>query len=275
MHDGQVMVGSSASQQVKQPTKNIKVLVLGAAAAGKTSILRRYFYNTFDKSSRTPTLGSDWYTSRISDPLIISTNTCDDSFVSLQAWDTPGRERFDAQHQRRQTSLGPSFLARADAIMLVYDMNSSTSFKQLLKWYAELIEIKKFPILVVANKLDLYLAEQGRRAPKDHHHPHRVEQCRDVLGVRKQKFEGKDYRYEYTISRIDGGKRVQDMRMPHKKRMEVSYLADRENWTTDWSYLDSLILSEDGSPQTKKWLFYGADAMDSNMLKSVQRREVV
>ena len=35
----------------------LKCLVLGAAGAGKTSILRRYFYHTFEPDVRVPTKG--------------------------------------------------------------------------------------------------------------------------------------------------------------------------------------------------------------------------
>lgn len=224
----------------KPPAVKLKCLVLGAAAAGKTSLLRRYFYKTF-QTDRVPTVGSDWYTMRVPNPL---TEDQTDISVSLQMWDTPGRERFDASRQRQQTeSLGDSFLKHADAILLVYDATSSTSFKQLLKWYADLLEFRKkkhVPILVVANKLDLLVAEQQQRSPNQHQ---RVGQ-RDVLGLQGQ-FTGHDFRYEYQVSRIE-----ETSSNTHKKdkRMEISsYLADRENWTEDGSYLSSLVTSEDRS----------------------------
>lgn len=200
-------------------------------------MLRRYFYKTFDSGTRVPTLGSDWYTARIKNPL----EENDEVSISLQMWDTPGRERFDAR-QRRQPKemIGGSFLHQADAIMLVYDMTSSTSFKQLLKWYADLLEMKeKKPILVVANKLDLFFAEQ-QRTPFN---PKRKDR-RDVLGL-DASFTGKDFRYEYQVSATEGSHPVKQTK---SRMMEISsYLADRENWTTDDSYFASLIISEDKS----------------------------
>jgi GTPase SAR1 family protein len=44
--------------------RQLKFLVLGAAGAGKTSLLRRYFYNQFDQH-RMPTLGSDFYWGKV------------------------------------------------------------------------------------------------------------------------------------------------------------------------------------------------------------------
>ena len=258
----------------RQPKAKIKCLVLGAASAGKTSLLRRFFYKTFDEGTRVPTLGSDWYTTRVKFPNTENgaTSTTEEIVISVQMWDTPGRERFDntttnrrRQQQLRQT-LGDSFLKHADAIMLVYDMTSSTSFKQLLKWYADLLELKRkhnVPLLVVANKLDLlaqrHIPPNQSRSPEKMH--------RDVLGLDGH-FRGKDYRYEYQVSRIENDPRDTDgqttsssINSPasnshyhhqtspqHGSRpMEMSYLADRENWTSDGSYLASLATSEDSS----------------------------
>lgn len=252
-----------------QRPKKVKCIVLGSSGAGKTSIIRRYFYKTFD-AFRLPTLGSDWHTARIpaSSTSPLNGNDGDtkknDVTISLQVWDTPGRERFDPkrlkphQQQQQKPSPGASFLQQADGIMLVYDMTSSTSFIQLLKWYADLSSIldKRRPTLVVANKLDLQLQPHQNNT---NNNQERVAQ-RDVLGLRG-KYKGSDYHYEYQISRIDedqenhkagaggGGGGSSDTINSHnnnkKGRTELtSYLADRENWTTDGSYLHSLITTE-------------------------------
>lgn len=266
----------------KPPKVKLKCLVLGACNAGKTSIIRRYFYKTFDEGIRVPTLGSDWYTTRVSSSSIggdgvDDTSGCDDVMISLQVWDTPGRERFDAKrlkpnqnhhgHQQHQKpSPGLSFLSQADAIMLVYDMTSTSSFKQLLKWYADLSSLleRRRPTLVVGNKLDILLAGQRRQqisSPLRNNHKHQKggnAQNRDVLGL-GGRYRGNDYRYEYQVSRIDheSEQHLQSASGASKRRrgvggeggpMEIStYLADRENWTTDGSYLHSLITTEDES----------------------------
>lgn len=306
-------------QNVQQPKTiiKLKVLVLGAAAAGKTSIIRRYYNKTFNPDSpRVPTIGSDFYTTKVenipyteengdTEAVKNGTNANSNSTtttvsISLQMWDTPGRERLDfQQHQNnyRGSKKGTvlvqeSFLQHANAIMLVYDMTSSTSFKQLLKWYAQIMESNKegypnnnhkshVPILVVANKLDLLRDQErglyhrqllsSRQEDDNRHHqssnskdatmtmPH--PSPRDVLGLNGN-FYGKDFRYEYQVSRIDDRKqesvpncakqRNNNNHNHHRKRKldgyaANSYLADRENWTTDGSYLESLVTSEDGS----------------------------
>jgi small GTP-binding protein len=238
----------------------LKCIVLGAASAGKTSILRRYFAGTFEHGSRVPTSGSDYYTSKVRNPLY-STATSDEKkdesvhpsevmdviasqpFVSLQVWDTAGRER-DSEYT---TALSDAFFRNADAAMLVYDATSSTSFTQLLRWHSDLMERMKkldkskrhrpFPVLIVANKMDII---EQRKA----HTPQRrkVVPQRDVLGLHGD-FKGKQIRYEYrACPPLDENNRSKS------RRYEIStYLATGNTWTTDGSYLNSVLNTEDRS----------------------------
>jgi small GTP-binding protein len=254
-------------QQQRQPPTKLQFLVLGAAGAGKTSILRRYFYETFQDGSRLPTLGSDFYAGRVAYPKSTPTQKPADSDdteqktqsqheqqgveIRLQMWDTPGRERFASKRRLRyETSLSDSFFRQADAIMLVYDMTNSTSFTQLLGWYADLMEMKHkmkeigrvLPIMIVANKLDIYQSDKDRRdAP--HYPQHDIDEQRDVLGLRGD-FRGNDFRYEYRVSHVNVNAQTELKKSgsnSSNNRMEISsFLANRENWTTDGSYLDSV-----------------------------------
>jgi small GTP-binding protein len=250
-------------QQQRQPPTKLQFLVLGAAGAGKTSILRRYFYKTFQDGSRLPTLGSDFYAGRVAFPGSTPAHTTDASGttesqqqqqgveIRLQMWDTPGRERFASKRRLRyETSLSDSFFRKADAIMLVYDMTNSTSFTQLLGWYADLMEMKHkmkeigrvLPIMIVANKFDIFQSDKDRRdAP--HFPQHAIDEQRDVLGLRGN-FRGHDFRYEYRVSHVNINAQTElrnSGSSSSNNRMEISsFLANRENWTTDGSYLDSV-----------------------------------
>jgi small GTP-binding protein len=239
-----------------QKRMRLQCLVLGAEAAGKTALLRRYFNQTFD-NNRTPTIGSDFYTGRVSFSFKNDDYSAEDVHVNLQMWDTPGRERFTLKRQPRKYSavLSPDFFRHADAIMLVYDMTSSTSFTQLLKWYSDLLEFQKrgledgkcprrpVPIFIVANKLDLFQTNSDRLSPI--HLRLRTVTQRDVMGL-SGSFRGKDFRYEYQVSPPISDSAASTRKGSDDKSTEVSsFLADRENWTNDWSYLDSLLNSED------------------------------
>jgi len=230
--------------------ERVKCIVLGAAGAGKTSILRRYFNNIFS-DYRVPTQGSDFYTGRVRNPLQLSHENNEDEKkehyavdVSLQIWDTAGRERFVAGRKTKYTAaLSDEFFRHADAAMLVYDATSSTSFTQLLKWHADLmrrikeLSIHYMPVLIVANKMDIFgqqLEPQQRRTT--------VPQ-RDVLGL-KGTFRGKDMPYEYRASPSsqDDKKTNRD----NGRRVEIStYMATGDTWTTDQMYVDSVLNTED------------------------------
>jgi Ras-related protein Rab-7A len=251
----------------------IKTIILGAAGAGKTSLLRRYFNHSFDKGTRVPTLGSDFYTGRVPNPVCHAEDEKKDAdktqqhqeewvesitrqpYLSLQMWDTAGRERFVAGRTTTFTaSLSDDFFRQADAAMLCYDATSSTSFTQLLKWHSDLLERMKlldekgekeglprrkrpFPIVIVANKMDLFQHDMDE--PQRQH----VVPQRDIMGFCGQ-FRGKDSRYEYSVPAPAAEGIKSD-----KRRFEIStYMATGDStWTTDGSYLDSVLTTEDVS----------------------------
>jgi GTPase SAR1 family protein len=185
-------------------------------------------------------------------------------WVSLQMWDTPGRERIAFKRRRQShtyaSAFNHDFFSQADAIMLVYDMTSSTSFTQLMKWYADLMELQNdedpLPILIVANKLDLM---QNDSEHEPHPRRRKVPQ-RDIMGLQGH-FRGNDFQYEYQVSSSPTGndflwtspmvsdrkkKELTKKMVRESRRMEISsFLVNRENWTDDWSYLASLLVSED------------------------------
>jgi len=59
----------------------LKCIVLGSASAGKTSILRRYFHRTFEHG-RSSTMGGDFYSRKIPNPLAASASTSSLSMTS-------------------------------------------------------------------------------------------------------------------------------------------------------------------------------------------------
>jgi GTPase SAR1 family protein len=166
--------------------------------------------------------------------------------------------------------------------MLVYDMTSSTSFTRLLKWYSDLIELfaktaKPIPILIVANKIDLFQSSIVQKAlsnrddvkPETTARPATSQpRRRNVMGFTGE-YYGQHFHYEYQIcspEEMEQGvhgpmyqiptesadhsltKRSGNKKAMTKRHVEISsYLVNRDNWTTDGSYLDSLLHSEDGS----------------------------
>lgn len=112
----------------------------------------------------------------------------------------------------------------------------------------------RFPILVVANKIDR-LKTTGSVAARSNIRPREVPQ-RDVMGL-GGRFRGKDHRYEYSVSGspsnsdlgsvksrrgrpVNGGAQLR-----HHNRL--SYALTDTTWTTEKDYLTSVIKSEDAS----------------------------
>jgi Ras-related protein Rab-7A len=133
---------SSASS--KKEKALIKVIVLGCANVGKTSIMERFATGRFS-GLRRPTVGADFLSKKIDIHGVE---------VSLQVWDTAGQERF------HQGSLGNSFYRGSHGALLVYDVNNAASMEQVAQWRDECIQHNDgpdnyFPIVVIGNKVDL------------------------------------------------------------------------------------------------------------------------
>ena len=117
----------------------IKLLMIGDSAVGKTSLLLRYANDTFSSTFIT-TIGIDFK---------IKTVDLDGRRVKLQIWDTAGQERF-----RTITS---AYYRGADGIIMVYDVTSSESFDHVSDW---LTEVNRYANegtckLLVGNKCDM------------------------------------------------------------------------------------------------------------------------
>ena len=79
--------GTSTARTGDQPPSErvlLKIIVLGAANVGKSSVLRRYTAEKFSETRR-PTIGADFSTKKI---------RVEDTEVVIQIWDTAGQERF-------------------------------------------------------------------------------------------------------------------------------------------------------------------------------------
>jgi Ras-related protein Rab-6A len=97
---------------VNKPVKKVKLVILGNSAAGKTCIVRRMMYSTFDINS-TATIGAA-YTIYSVEPNI-----------KVEMWDTAGQERFH--------SLLPMYARGAEIIIVVIDIEKNID-EQILKW---------------------------------------------------------------------------------------------------------------------------------------------
>lgn len=104
----------SGTRPGKSLTK-YKIVFLGEQGVGKTSLITRFMYDTFD----------DHYQATIGIDFLSKTMYLDDKTIRLQLWDTAGQERF--------RSLIPSYIRDSRVAIVVYDitrrnlLSSSTS----------------------------------------------------------------------------------------------------------------------------------------------------
>lgn len=117
----------------------LKVVLLGDAGVGKSSIVLRYVTDNF-KTDADGTVGAS-YMGKIL--------TINDTMVKLNVWDTAGQERYH--------SLARMYYKDADAALLVYDITKHDSFDGMLRWHKEVVENSKSNIViaVAGNKEDL------------------------------------------------------------------------------------------------------------------------
>ena len=94
----------------------LKVLLVGEASVGKTSLMCRFVHKNYNNHYRT-TVGIDFESHVLQ---------VDDNSVKIQIWDTAGQEKFK--------SLSPQYYRGADVIVVVYDVSSRHSFDRVLSW---------------------------------------------------------------------------------------------------------------------------------------------
>eukprot|EP00013_Stygamoeba_regulata_P022180 CAMPEP_0177666354 /NCGR_PEP_ID=MMETSP0447-20121125/21539_1 /TAXON_ID=0 /ORGANISM="Stygamoeba regulata, Strain BSH-02190019" /LENGTH=139 /DNA_ID=CAMNT_0019172501 /DNA_START=99 /DNA_END=514 /DNA_ORIENTATION=- len=121
------------------PLAKYKLVFLGDQSVGKTSIITRFMYDTFD-STYQATIGIDF---------LSKTMYLEDRTVRLQLWDTAGQERF--------RSLIPSYIRDSSVAVVVYDITNRSSFLNVKKWIEDVRTERGSDVIVmlVGNKTDL------------------------------------------------------------------------------------------------------------------------
>jgi small GTP-binding protein len=120
-----------------------KIVVLGATAVGKTSLINRFCGNPFDADTRS-TVGASFFSRQVQ---------ADNTPVSLMFWDTAGEERF--------RSVAPALLRGANGVILVFDLTQISTFAELDPYLTMFLDTwhadpnRALPVLLLGNKKDL------------------------------------------------------------------------------------------------------------------------
>jgi len=117
----------------------VKLVLLGEAAVGKSSVVLRFVSNEF-QPNKEPTIGAAFLTQKC---------RLEDRTLRYEIWDTAGQERFH--------SLAPMYYRNAQAAVVVYDVTKAATLEKAKSWVKEL-QRQANPNIVIAlagNKVDL------------------------------------------------------------------------------------------------------------------------
>ncbi|KAJ1020254.1 hypothetical protein NDA18_005853 [Ustilago nuda] len=129
----------ASTAEFGQPLRKFKLVFLGEQSVGKTSLITRFMYDTFDNTYQA-TIGIDF---------LSKTMYLEDRTVRLQLWDTAGQERF--------RSLIPSYIRDSSVAVVVYDITNRASFQNTSKWVDDVRAERGNDVIIVlvGNKTDL------------------------------------------------------------------------------------------------------------------------
>ncbi len=116
-----------------------KIVLVGDAEVGKTSLTTRFAYGTF----------TDQYISTLGVDFVVKTLSMNGHIVKLQIWDTAGQERY--------AGIRPIYYRGAKGAVLVFDLTRRQSFLNVEKWVEQIQRYasQDIPMILVGNKLDL------------------------------------------------------------------------------------------------------------------------
>lgn len=120
-----------------------RIVLLGEATVGKTSLLRRFSENVFDESYK-QTIGTTFASHDVS----VTDDEGTTRDVRLVIWDMGGQATY--RELRRQ------FMKGASGAIIVYDVTKPETFMAMNNWYESFREVcPQASAVICANKVDL------------------------------------------------------------------------------------------------------------------------
>jgi small GTP-binding protein len=132
------MYNNNSNKSSDKTVKKVKLVLIGNSAAGKTCMVQRMIYSTFNINA-SPTIGAAYTIYTV------------ESNIKVEMWDTAGQERFH--------SLLPMYARGAEIIIVVIDIEKNID-EQILKWNKYIEDNEKLfspycKLFLIFNKYDL------------------------------------------------------------------------------------------------------------------------
>ncbi len=114
------------------------MVFLGEGAVGKTSLVGRYVYDSFE-GDYLATIGTDIH---------VKTVQLEDTMVKLVVWDIAGQDDF--------AQLRKAYYQNASGAFFVFDCTRPDTIARIEEWVEALYGVtKQIPLVLVENKIDL------------------------------------------------------------------------------------------------------------------------
>ena len=115
-----------------------KLVLCGDGGTGKTTFVKRHLTGEFEKKY-IATLGVEVH------PMVFCTSR---GKIRFQVWDTAGQEKLSC--------LRDGYYIGAHCAIIMFDVCSRVTYKNVTKWYKELTRVcEGIPIVLVGNKVDV------------------------------------------------------------------------------------------------------------------------
>ena len=114
-----------------------KVIFIGDANTGKTSIINRIIDNPFNETYEV-SIGIDFMSKNI---------RFRGQNIKIQIWDSAGQEKYKG--------LIPSYVRNSSIVFIVYDISNRNSFENVQNWINFVKNIEKTTMILLGNKIDL------------------------------------------------------------------------------------------------------------------------
>ncbi len=152
-----------------------KVILVGDGSVGKTSLIRRFVHNKFEKNYLM-TLGSE---------ITKYNETIEGNNISLVIWDLAGQEGFKNIRQ--------NFFTGTNAAIIVFsheeNEHGENSLKNVPKWLEEIAKhSRKIPMMLFGNKIDLVNIDKlnaDKAHPKSDYNLNKLAKDMNFLGYYK------------------------------------------------------------------------------------------
>ena len=138
--EGHIIIEEVSPRDYDKEDYKIKIIIVGDSGVGKTNLITRFVSDKFDKNSRA-TIGVEF---------LYKTLKINKEIFKIEIWDTAGQERYK--------SIASAYYKGARGAIVVYDITSEDSFKNIDLWIEEVKSkaASNLQIMLIGNKSDLF-----------------------------------------------------------------------------------------------------------------------